>query len=64
MMTEHECEWHFEWDVFLNAPPIVYSKCHGCGEKMNLFEIEQILNNPTVKTIINVVIARRNDEED
>lgn len=62
-MTEHEhCDheqgwqWWYDWehkDI----------RCRNmCGEILEDEEILEVLNNPTVKTIINVVIARRDED--
>ena len=59
-MSEHEHlhdhEWW--WDEAEDAGPDLVC---GCGAWIDGVEILDLVNNPTVKTIINVVIARRDD---
>lgn len=65
-MIECEHEWKFQSHRRKYSPThsfFVYGQACDCGEWLKNEEITETLNNPTVKTIINVVIARR-DEED
>ena len=65
-MDYHEHFWGFvedasECEECHYSATIAVVKCR-CGKQIGPSALEQILNDPTVKTIINVVIARRNDE--
>ena len=57
LISEHEhlWEWEYDWEY----QNIVCS----CGEYLPDEEIAKILNNPIVKTMINALISRRDDED-
>ena len=58
LMGECDHVWVYSWQKH------DLIECHICGEKLVPGEIYKILNNPTVKKMINFLISRRDDGRD